>query len=353
MPFDVAQAGVIYGSPNDQAQGLQDAIDYAAKQQNGSIQINGIVQCSRPLSNLQNVPIIGLGSGDNWKVSPSAILFTKDIATPGTPAIAYAEMWRPIVVRGITLAGPSWGDPKPPGVMPANLYGMGIPCRCLVEDVRIHGFGAAVGATNDHHRYRDVDFRGNGYGIDMTDNPDGGLGDMLFDGFFLNDQTRAGIGLSDSNALANARFQGNGHFGASPFAVYRYKGAATDRRQALVGVVFENTSFEYCGNGLFYDEPGTASWTNIEFSSPGEWGTFGSAPWPGKPTNLASLDVGSADGIVWSNGTFGGVNHPAIRANLIRRVVVDRFTVSNILDYGWKPFDIRGPYNEWGEECDG
>lgn len=353
MHFDVASAGVVYGSRDDQYQGLQDAIDFAAKRENGSLQISGIVKSARPLENKSNVPIYGLGSGDNWRVSPSALLFDVDSAEPKQPAIAFAKSWRPPIVKGITLAGPGWGSPAPVGDMPANMYGLGLPCRCLIEDVRIHGFGAAVGASNDHHRYRDVDFRGNGYAIDFIDNPDGGLGDMLFDGFLFNDQSRAGIAISSSNALVNARFQGNGHFGASPFAIYRYKGGGRERGTAMAGVVFENTSFEYCGSGLFYDEPGTGSWSNIEFNSPGEWGTFSAAPWPGKPTNLGAIDVGTVDGIHWTCGTVGGLERPAIRARLIRNVTVDKFDVNNILDFGWKPFVIRSSYNEWGEECDG
>src|SRR4051794_15268393 len=194
MHFDAAQAGVVYGSLADQADALQDAIDFTAEQANGSLLISGIVRAARPLNNPANVPIYGLGSGENWKVSPSAILFDVDVAEPKCPAISFAKNSRPVVVRGITLAGPAWGDAASWGQMPANLYGLGLPCRCHVQDVRIHGFGAAVAASNTHHRYRDVDFRGNGYALDLIDNPDGPVGDLLCDGFRFDEQSRAGIG---------------------------------------------------------------------------------------------------------------------------------------------------------------
>src|SRR4051794_25925812 len=121
MHFDVASAGVVYGSGDDQHQGLQDAIDFAATRDNGSIQISGIVRSGRPLDNHANVPICGLGSGDNWRASPSAILFDADVDEPKRPAIAFSKSWRPPIVRGITLAGPGWATPKPWGAMPANL----------------------------------------------------------------------------------------------------------------------------------------------------------------------------------------------------------------------------------------
>src|SRR3954447_8188407 len=134
MYFDAADAGIVYDSLADQADGLQQAIDYAAKQANGALQISGIVRSARPLDNPANVPIYGLGSGDNWRVSPSAILFDVDVDEPKRPAIAFSSSWRPPIVRGITLAGPGWGPPKPWGAMPANLYGLRLPCRCLIQD---------------------------------------------------------------------------------------------------------------------------------------------------------------------------------------------------------------------------
>src|SRR4051794_1942090 len=134
MYFDAADAGIVYDSLADQADGLQQAIDYAAKQANGALQISGIVRSARPLDNAANVPIIGLGSGDNWKVSPSAILFDVDVAEPKRPAIAFAKSSRPIVVRGLTLAGPGWQSATSWGKPPANLYGLAIPSRCHVQD---------------------------------------------------------------------------------------------------------------------------------------------------------------------------------------------------------------------------
>src|SRR4051795_11760223 len=133
MHFDVADAGVVYDSLADQADGLQEAIDFAAKQVNGSLQVGGIVRAARPLNNPNNVPIIGLGSGDNWKVSPSAILFDVDVAEPKRPAMTFSSS-SPVVIRGITFAGPSWGDAKPWGTTPANLYALGVSSRCLIQD---------------------------------------------------------------------------------------------------------------------------------------------------------------------------------------------------------------------------
>src|SRR3954452_10868898 len=115
MHFDVAEAGVQYDSLADQADGLQEAIDYAAGQVNGSLQVSGIVRAARPLSNPKNVPIIGLGSGDNWQVSPSALLFDVDVAQAKVPAIAFSKSAQPIVVRGVTLAGPGWNTTTPMG----------------------------------------------------------------------------------------------------------------------------------------------------------------------------------------------------------------------------------------------
>lgn len=68
------------------------------------------------------------------------------------------------------------------------------------------------------------------------------------------------------------------------------------RRGTVVqGVTFNRHSFEYCGNAMFYDEVGGGSWEFV-IDGNAEFGTGGSAKWPGKPTPMANIHADSVDG---------------------------------------------------------
>lgn len=77
-----------------------------------------------------------------------------------------------------------------------------------------------------------------------------------------------------------------------------------DRPTVMVGVMFENWSWEGWRHAMFYDQPGDGFWSNITFSSQGEANGFGheNPSWPGMPTDLAAIDVGYIDGMYWRNG---------------------------------------------------
>lgn len=347
-------AGVIYDDGEaDQGELIQAALD-SAERARGAVFLGGRVRSDRSLRT--SVPIIGCGSGEQWNTSPASILFPRDV--PGY-LIEHTSHDFPYKLKGFTIAGPGYGQPAPPGGLPAQATGALLPTRGIVEDFRVHGCRAAVASFNDHQVYRDFDFRGNGYGIEFIDNPDGGLGDMLFDHGALNDQSRAGIGLSDSATLANATFMGNGHIGMSPFGIHRYRGSAPPRPTALVGVTFQRWSMEICGNAVFYDEPGDGWWTGVVFDGPAESGTFAGPRWAGYD-DLAIFDVGYASCWEWRSGgmpTHAGA--PTLRARgsaasglVISGVRADVFNSSAITDYGWVPFEVTTPYREWGYEVD-
>jgi hypothetical protein len=222
----VSSVGVQFSTASNapsQHQLMQLAIDKASKVSNGSLLVDGIVQIDFPLDNsAANIPIRGLGSAENWKASPSAIVLRKDGPILKEPGIKYSKSWRSVRIRDISLVGPGWGDPQPWGSPVANRVAFNSPGGCRIEDVRANGWHAATESTSDHQRYYRVDFQGNTHAIDFGDSVGGGRGDMIFSDFSFGNQTRSNWALSTANAILNGRCEGNGHMGIAPLVIWRY-----------------------------------------------------------------------------------------------------------------------------------
>jgi hypothetical protein len=285
-PYDFAAFGGTYdGAKIDQQAALNAWIAKTAAYKNPSMFLGGQVRSAGPIDNPTNVPLFGIDSGETWDVSPSAILFDKDVAVANTPCIRHGLHWRPYHIEGLTIGGPMHGDPGFIGSLGPNLTGFDCPTRGKLINVRAHGFRAFAKSVNDHQLYRDFDGRGNSFCIELTGNAPG-QGDMEFDHGLMTDQRIAGVGLSAGAVLAQARFGGNGHMGASPFCFYRFVGDPVPwgwRLPAFQGITVEQWSLEGAEHAIGYDEahvaygiPGTWSFT---FQNAGESGTFGSRRW--------------------------------------------------------------------------
>jgi hypothetical protein len=255
--------------------------------------------------------------------------------------------WR---LEGMTIVGPgNWSSNM--GAFPAQMKGIYCPGKGLMKEVQAGGFGSSIVVSGVGQEWRICQFGGSGYAMEWVDTPapeDAAEGHLI-ERVHFTACSRAGIAIADNATLANTRFKGNGHFGTEPFAIYRYANAlGLPRRQlAMYNVVFENYSFEGCGNGNIYDEPGDGLFKNITFDSSGE-GNYGSGyTWPGKPTNLAAIDVGYAENIRWRDADLGFSSAQIqMRARKFTNIVSDATTTFDYMYYApisgsSRPFAIR------------
>jgi hypothetical protein len=228
-------------------------------------------------------------------------------------------------IESLAISGPGSGIVY--GSMPSANYGIYCPGRCLLKNVSVGGFGAGIGVIGSNQEFRACKFSGNGYGMEWLDNPSSVVTrDQLIERCFFTNNTRSGISIADSSSMVNVRFKGNGHFGTAPFGIYRYANSngSTPQPIAMQNVVFENWSFEGCHNATIYDEPQNGIWKNIVFDSAGESSTFAWQPWPGKPLDLASIDIGYAENIHWREADWSYfAPHPQLSAYSIKNIWVD------------------------------
>jgi hypothetical protein len=192
-------------------------------------------------------------------------------------------------------------------------------------------------------------FSGSGYGMEWVDTPADAVEGHLIERVFFTANSMAGIGIADNASMVNVRFKGNGHFGTSPFGIHRYANTLGLPRRQLVmsNVVFENYSFEGCGNGNIYDEAGDGIFRNITFDSSGEGGYGSGYVWPGMPTNLAAIDIGYAENFRWRDTDLGFNNNQIqMRARKFTHIVSDATTTFDYMYYApvsgsSRPFAIQ------------
>jgi hypothetical protein len=346
------RVGIVMGDSSNQGAKLQAALDLAATTPNATdrcvyIPAGKIVSHQSIVMPDASIRLLGAGAGASLTDSITVIHYPNDLGA-GEYGLSLEHIGPVYHVEKLTLVGPGAGVTTP-GQLPALMYGMYCPTRLYIEDVRITGFGAGIGVINDHQEWHAVDLRGNGYGMDWIDNPVGGLGDHYLHRCNLSDQTRAGIAVSSSNTIANARMI-QCQFGNSPFGFYRYAVAA-ERSTSLIGVVLDNCSFTNCGNATIYDELNHGI-HGMVFDSCVETGTFSGPLWPGKPTNLASVDVGYAS-FHWRDCEIPySATRRHISARKIGNTRIDHFSFEEMNAVGAKPFHIK-PEELGDVECNG
>jgi hypothetical protein len=238
LHLDDERCGVEYGDYNgvDQSAKVQAAIDLAGALHSsdpGTVFVGGIVTCRTAGLSTVNAsrPVRILGADGGKSDSPSALHFPVDLGAGESP-LKLGNNYR---LANIAILGPGASSPVSAGELPAQMNGVYFPTRGIARDVLVTGFRNGAAVVNDHQEWWSCDFRGNGYGMEWIDNPldfgaahTGGLGDHLIARSFMTECTRASIGIASSNAIANARFIGNGHCGGSPFGLHRYFGDAGD-----------------------------------------------------------------------------------------------------------------------------
>jgi hypothetical protein len=231
---------------------------------------------------------------------------------PGFPDLPYDESAAPWVIENVSFVGPGSGVAF--GDLPSVGNGVRFSGKGICRGVGILGFRAGACVHNDHQRFFDVYFQGNGY--NMLWEATNGLGDQMVDNFHLESASIAGIGIHCQGAILQASFR-SGHFGNSPYGIYRF-GSTGGRSQAMAGVTMTNVSFEGCGNGNLFDEsiragsPLTDSAFEITFLFYGESAALGANRWAGKashaifeaPTlNLTFVGRGASE--MWNGPTDG------------------------------------------------
>jgi hypothetical protein len=351
--------GVALNSPGtNQGPKLQAALDLAGQSQAEACVFlpAGVIYFESELvmPDTRSVRLLGSGNSDYAGAGPSGLLMTTDRGD-GKYALklSSAYPWR---VENIAISGPGAGIPM--GQMPAAMNGIYCPGPGIMKNVSVGGFGSGIGVIGTGQAWHSCMFSGNGYGMNWLDNPSGEIGGHLIERCFFTSCSRAGIAIADSATMKNTRFLGNGHFGTEAFGIYRYANGngSAKRPEAMLNVVFENYSFEGCGNGIFYDEPGDGLWKNIVFDSPGESSTFGWTPWPGKP-QYAVFDVGYAENWHWrANDILPNPTaaHPHIYAHKIMNIRLDGdgMATNLLLRPGARPFVLKPGANP-DTDCDG
>jgi hypothetical protein len=206
-------------------------------------------------------------------------------ADPGFPDLPYNENAAPWIVENVCFVGPGSGVGF--GALPAVGNGIRFSGKGICRGVGIVGFRAGACVHNDHQRFFDVYFQGNGY--NMLWEATNGLGDQMVDNFHLESASIACIGIHCQGAILQAAFR-SGHFGNAPYGIYRF-GDTGGRSVSMAGVTMTNVSFEGCGNGNLFDEsiragsPLTDSAFEITFLFYGESAALGANRWTGKASH--------------------------------------------------------------------
>jgi hypothetical protein len=296
------------------------------------------------MPNTRSVRLLGSGGGDYG--GGTLILYPTDLG-PNQYAfkLSSAFPWR---MEQITVAGPgNWGAHM--GEFPVQMKGIYCPGKGLMQQVECGSFGSSIVVSGVGQEWRMCYFSGSGYGMEWVDTPATALEGHLIERVFFTANSMAGIGIADNASMVNVRFKGNGHFGTSPFGIHRYANTLglTRRQQVMNNVVFENYSFEGCGNGNIYDEAGDGLFKNIIFDSSGEGGYGSGYTWPGKPTNLAAIDIGYAENIHWRDTDLGfNINQLQMRARKFTNIISDATTTFDYMYYApvtgsSRPFAIQ------------
>jgi hypothetical protein len=266
-----------------------------------------------------NVPfqMSGQGAGSN---SSSAAITSLVIPEwgPGVRALDPSTGAYEWYISDMTIVGPSrsasWGQ------LPADVDGVFMDTKGLMERVNIIGFKSNLLVGADHLTLRQVNSNGGGYNLNFPPLQSRGVGDLIFDNMNLEGGKLASVGVSSQGVIANARFLG-GHIGASPVAFERYytnewaeyngepvPGVPLAQRKFLDWVTFLHTSFENSSHGYFLD-------------------------------NAQTQHAGTmADVFFFPNASSVPFNNEQLRSDLPRRATFDVPTLSNIVWWGKPPY---------------
>jgi hypothetical protein len=338
--------GMVQDTGTRQHVQLQSAVDLAATAQTDACVYipSGFYYMADQITmpTTRSVRLLGAGGGDYG--GGTLILFEEVGLNKYAFKFSSNHPWR---MEGITIGGPgNWFYGL--GTIISQMKGIYCPGPGLMQQVQCGGFGTGIEVSGVGQEWRMCNFGGNSYGMEWVDTPANAIEGHLIERVFFTACARAGIAIADNASMVNVRFKGNGHFGTGPFGIYRYANTKElPRRQTFMeNVVFENYSFEGCGNGNIYDEPQDGLIKNITFDSSGESGYGGLYPWPNMRTDLAAIDVGYAENISWRDtDLLFSATQPQMRARTFKNIMSDSYTT---LDYvmlqptpGDRPFVVQ------------
>ena len=132
------------------------------------------------------------------------------------------------------------------GMTPANMDGLGVGHRFVVQRVCIEWFHAGVNIVGDHSHFLFVECSKNFYGV-YWGNDATNRGDHNFTSCDINGNKYANLAIHAINTIDAAVFTGC-HLGFAPWGIYIETGTRT--LSAMSNTTFTDCSFEAIGNGI-------------------------------------------------------------------------------------------------------
>jgi hypothetical protein len=154
------------------------------------------------------------------------------------------------------------------GVKPCDMEGIKVAGNWNFKNVAATFFLAGIRLFKDHNNFEGCQFVTNYFNVRIKGAQT--TGDLQFIACTLSAAAFASISIGQSpQVLAGFQMYG-GHLGFAPYAVYVETGTVTSTADSVaISMMFDRTSFEACGNGIFYDEDCIGGFQNISFRDTG------------------------------------------------------------------------------------
>lgn len=160
-------------------------------------------------------------------------------------------------ISDILFYGPRDADTL--GVTPANMDGVGVSHRFLLERVRCEWFRAGINIIGDHTNFYHVESGKNYYGV-YWDGDATNRGDHNFTSCDINGNKFANLAVHAVNTIDGAIFSGC-HLGFAPWGIWIETGTRT--LSAVSNTTFTDCSFEAIGNGICGIADARGAYNNI------------------------------------------------------------------------------------------
>ncbi len=262
--FNVKDMGAVGDGSTDDSRSIQAAISAARTAGGGVVYFpRGVYRCQATLTLPAQHEVNLVGDGMNG----SELRFSTDLGR-GAYAVTFDQPvtnFTKHVIRDMAITGPRSVDAL--GQSPAQMDGIKLMARVVLDRCRVEWFRAGVVVFGDHQELYSCLIKSNHYGMYFASSPPTS-GDMTVVACDFSGSKFAGIAIASDHFMNSASLIST-HFGWSPYGIYREPGSGLPQYQtAIIGCVFTDCAFESIGNGLFYEEtPGSSGIHGCIFDS--------------------------------------------------------------------------------------